>query len=76
MLSPQQFADWGAYYDQEPWGFHAEEFRWGLLTATVAQVGGSQTAPEEYTLSTAIERLEEDGADPLDQFDRATARSK
>ncbi len=46
MLTPAQFAEWAAFYAQEPWGFealdllHASSARWALVAAGAKELPG------------------------------------
>ena len=45
-MSARQFADWAAFYEQEPFGDFRADLRAGIVAATVANVHrGSKTPP-------------------------------
>lgn len=39
-MSAAEFADWCAFYDLEPWGFAAENWRMSIVAATTANYSG------------------------------------
>jgi hypothetical protein len=39
-LSAEQFAEWGAFFNLEPWGYREERSRVALIAQTVANVSG------------------------------------
>jgi hypothetical protein len=40
-LSSAEFVDWCAFYSLEPWGWHADAWRMGVLAATTANYSGN-----------------------------------
>jgi hypothetical protein len=40
QMSSAEFTDWCAYYSLEPWGYEAENWRMGMVAATVANAAG------------------------------------
>ena len=42
MLTPQQFAEWQAFYKIEPWGFQTDDMQFSFTRKMMADVMGSQ----------------------------------
>ena len=40
QMSSAEFTDWCAYYQLEPWGYDAENWRMGMVCSTVANAAG------------------------------------
>lgn len=41
-VTAEQFAEWAAFFSLEPWGFHEENRRMGVLASTVANMSGKK----------------------------------
>lgn len=39
-MSSDEFTEWAAFYDIEPWGFPADAWRTGVVASTVANYSG------------------------------------
>jgi hypothetical protein len=39
-MSSAEFVDWCAFYQLEPWGYHADAWRMSVVAATVANYSG------------------------------------
>ncbi len=37
-MSAQEFAEWMAFFEMEPWGYDMENWRFGMLAATMANL--------------------------------------
>jgi hypothetical protein len=44
-MSSSEFMDWCAYYEIEPWGYEADNWRMGVLAATAANYSGNIKKP-------------------------------
>jgi hypothetical protein len=44
-MSSAEFVDWCAFYSLEPWGFHADTWRMGVIAATTANYSGNVKTP-------------------------------
>lgn len=44
-LTSAEFVDWCAFYSMEPWGFHADAWRMGVIAATTANYSGRVKRP-------------------------------
>jgi hypothetical protein len=44
-MSSAEFVEWGAFYALEPWGWNAENWRMGVVAATVANYSGNVKKP-------------------------------
>lgn len=44
-MSSAEFVDWCAFYEIEPWGYEAENWRMGVVAATVANYSGNVKKP-------------------------------
>ena len=44
-MSSSEFMDWCAYYEIEPWGYEADNWRMGVLAATTANYSGNIKKP-------------------------------
>ena len=42
MLTPQQFAEWQAFYKIEPWGFQIEDMQFSFTRKMMADVMGAK----------------------------------
>ena len=40
LMPAAEFVDWCAFYQIEPWGYHADNWRMGMACATAANVAG------------------------------------
>lgn len=40
VLSSAEFSDWCAFYEIEPWGWHADNWRMSVLASTTANFSG------------------------------------
>ena len=45
-LTAEQLSEWAAFYDLEPWGFHEENRRVGVIASTVANMAGKRLKRE------------------------------
>lgn len=44
-ITSAEFVDWCAFYSLEPWGFHADTWRMGVIAATTANYSGHVKKP-------------------------------
>lgn len=44
-MSSAEFMDWCAFYEIEPWGYDAANWRMGVVAATVANYSGNTKKP-------------------------------
>lgn len=62
-LSPEQLSEWADYFNEEPFGFPAEDLRAGILAATVARCAGASGAQARDFM---LRPPDEEPADPLE----------
>lgn len=41
QLTAEEFVEWAAFYELEPWGFHADNWRMAVVAATTANYSGN-----------------------------------
>lgn len=69
-LTPEQLGEWAEYFNEEPWGFPAEDLRLGILASTTARAAGAKdVAPRDFMLRPPPEP-EEEPADPVQLLKR------
>lgn len=41
QITAEEFVEWAAFYELEPWGFHADNWRMAVVAATTANYSGN-----------------------------------
>lgn len=40
-ITAEEFVEWAAFYELEPWGFHADNWRMSVIASTTANYSGN-----------------------------------
>lgn len=65
VLTAEELGEWAEYFNEEPFGFPAEDLRAGILAATIARSAGAKdVAPRDFMLRPPTEE-DEEPADPV-----------
>lgn len=61
-----QFEEWAAFYALEPWGFHIDDVRMGILASTILRAAGSKRSkPQDFLLGDRQQEEPDDFAKAL-----------
>lgn len=49
-MTQEQFADWVAFAQRQPWGFEVEDARHAMLLSLIANIAGGKTTPKDFSM--------------------------